>query len=113
MAGGFLTKRLLATGGLILVALAMGPTVAAAAKTKLDLPIVFLTRAEEPRQPLAFVDPVVEDPGVWGARLAIKDNQTTGSFLGQKSEMVEVTVLADGEIGRAAGRDRGGNEGED
>src|SRR3546814_7314596 len=43
----------------------MGPTVAAAATTKLDLPIVFLTRAEEPRLPLAFVDPVVEDPGVW------------------------------------------------
>src|SRR3546814_6286168 len=51
-AGGFLPKRLLATAGLILVALAMGPTVAAAATTKLDLPIVFLTRAEEPRPPL-------------------------------------------------------------
>ncbi|HEY9539882.1 MAG TPA: ABC transporter substrate-binding protein [Kiloniellaceae bacterium] len=96
-------KRLLATAGLILVALAMGPTVAAAATTKLDLPIVFLTRAEEPRLPLAFVDPVVEDPGVWGARLAIKDNQTTGSFLGHKYELVEVTVPADGDAAAVFG----------
>src|SRR3546814_6695852 len=81
----------------------MGPTVAAAATTKLDLPIVFLTRAEEPRLPLAFVDPVVEDPGVWGARLAIKDNQTTGSFLGHKYELVEVTVPADGDAAAGFG----------
>src|SRR3546814_6097768 len=76
----------------------MGPTVAAAATTKLDLPIVFLTRAEEQRLPLSFVDPVVEDPGVWGARLAIKDNQTTGRFLGHTYELVEVTVPADDDI---------------
>src|SRR3546814_14035982 len=81
----------------------MGPTVAAAATTKLDLPIVFLTRAEEPRLPLAFVDPVVEDPGVWGAPLAIKDNQTTGSFLGHKHALVDVTVPAAGAAAAAFG----------
>src|SRR3546814_6002075 len=79
----------------------MGPTVAAAATTKLDLPIVFLTRAEEPRLPLSFVDPVVEDSGVWGARLAIKDNQTTGRFLGHTYELVEVIVPADADIAAA------------
>ena len=86
-------KRLLATAGFILAVLAVAPATAA-----IDLPIVFLTRAEEPRLPLSFVDPVVEDPGVWGARLAIKDNQTTGGFLGHNYELVEVVLPADADI---------------
>lgn len=77
-----------ATAGLVLA----GLVASTAAAATLDLPIVFLTRAEEPRLPLAFVDPVVKDPGVWGARLAIKDNQTTGRFLGHTYELVEVVV---------------------
>jgi len=93
-----LLKRLLATAGLILAALAGVPAAAAPA---LELPIVFLTRAEEPPLPLSFVDPVVEDPGVWGARLAIKDNQTTGGFLGHNYELVEVTVPAGGDVAGA------------
>ena len=91
-------KRLLATAGLILAALAGVPAAAAPA---LELPIVFLTRAEAPPLPLSFVDPVVEDPGVWGARLAIKDNQTTGGFLGHNYELVEVTVPAGGDVAGA------------
>lgn len=88
-------RILRACAGLILASLAVGTAAAAT----LDLPIVFLTRAEEPRLPLAFVDPVVEDPGVWGARLAIKDNQTTGRFLGHTYELVEVVVPAGEDIG--------------
>lgn len=88
-------RILRATAGLILASLAAGTAAAAT----LDLPIVFLTRAEEPRLPLAFVDPVVEDPGVWGARLAIKDNQTTGRFLGHTYELVEVVVPVGEDIG--------------
>jgi ABC transporter substrate binding protein (PQQ-dependent alcohol dehydrogenase system) len=88
-----LLERLLATAGFILAVLAMAPATAA-----IDLPIVFLTRAEESRLPLSFIDPVVEDPGVWGARLAIKDNQTTGGFLGHNYELVEVVVPADADI---------------
>lgn len=67
----------------------------------LDIPIVFLTRAEDPRLPLSFIDPVVEDPGVWGARLAIKDNQTTGTFLKHGYELIEVTVAVDGDVAAA------------
>ena len=93
-------RKLLATAGLILATLAVTPAAAAAA-TALELPIVFLSRAEEPRLPLSFVDPVVEDPGVWGARLAIKDNQTTGSFLGHNYELVEVVVPKDGDVAAA------------
>lgn len=90
--------RLLAIAGLVLAGLATTPAAAAAATKTIDLPIVFLTRAEEPRLPLSFVDPVVEDPGVWGARLAIKDNQTTGRFLGHNYELVEVVVPAEADI---------------
>ena len=88
-------RILRATAGLIMASLAAGTAAAAT----LDLPIVFLTRAEEPRLPLSFVDPVVADPAVWGARLAIKDNQTTGRFLGHTYELVEVVVPAGEDIG--------------
>ena len=58
----------------------------------------YLTRAEEPRIPLTFLEPVVEDEGVQGARLAISDNETTGRFVGQRFELVEVTVPEDGRV---------------
>jgi ABC transporter substrate binding protein (PQQ-dependent alcohol dehydrogenase system) len=64
----------------------------------LDVSIVFITREEEPRLPLSFVDPVVEDPGVWGARLAIDDNKTTGGFLGHEYNLIETTVPAGEDI---------------
>jgi len=104
-----LLKQIPATAGIVLIALVATASCKAAAAS-LDVPIVFLTRAEEPRLPLSFVDPVVEDPGVWGARLAIKDNQTTGSFLGHNYELVEIVVPAEADITavfaeqRAAGR---------
>lgn len=64
----------------------------------IEVPIVFLSRAEEPVLPLSFVEPVVEDPGVWGARLAIEDNKTTGKFLGHEYELIEITVPEDGDV---------------
>jgi ABC transporter substrate binding protein (PQQ-dependent alcohol dehydrogenase system) len=92
-----LFSRFFATAGFILATLAV-PLAAATDATALDIPVVFLSRAEEPRLPLSFVDPVVEDPGVWGARLAIKDNQTTGGFLGQTYELIEDVIPADGDV---------------
>ncbi|MCT7374290.1 ABC transporter substrate-binding protein [Chelativorans salis] len=71
---------------------------AAAQEQAMDIPIVFLSRTEEPRLPLSFVDPVVQDPGVWGARLAIEDNKTTGKFLGHEYELIEAIVPADGDV---------------
>lgn len=93
-------SRFFATAGLILAMLAVPPRSASAAEG-FDVPIVFLSRAEEPRLPLSFIDPVVEDPGVWGARLAIKDNQTTGSFLGHRYELVEDVIPAEADIATA------------
>ncbi len=68
------------------------------AAESLSLEMVYLTRAEKPRLSLSFVDPEVEDPGVWGARLALKDNQTTGRFLDHAYTLREVVVPADGDI---------------
>lgn len=93
-------SRFFATAGLILAMLAVLPGSASAAEG-FDVPIVFLSRAEEPRLPLSFIDPVVEDPGVWGARLAIKDNQTTGSFLGHRYELIEDVIPAEADIAAA------------
>lgn len=90
-------SKIIATAGFILATLAV-PLEAASAVEGFDVPIVFLSRAEEPRLPLAFVDPVVEEPGVWGARLAIKDNQTTGSFLGHRYELIEDVMAAEADI---------------
>lgn len=90
-------SKILATAGFILATLTVHLAAATEAEA-LDIPIVFLSRAEEPRLPLSFVDPVIEDPGVWGARLAIKDNQTTGSFLGQTYELIEEVIPGDGDV---------------
>jgi ABC transporter substrate binding protein (PQQ-dependent alcohol dehydrogenase system) len=65
------------------------------------VPIVYLTRQEEPRLSLSFVDQIVEHPGVWGARLAIDDNNTTGKFLKQKYELIEVVVPPEGDVAAA------------
>ncbi|WP_346432992.1 PQQ-dependent catabolism-associated beta-propeller protein [Breoghania sp.] len=76
------------------------------AASKLDIPIVYITRAEEPRLSLSFVDPVAKEPGVWGARLALKDNQTTGDFLGDAYSLIEVIVPTDGDVVAAFEKER-------
>ena len=77
-------------------ALAILATVTAA--KAVDVDIVFLSRNQEERLPLSFVDQIVEDPGIWGARLALDDNKTTGSFLGHDYSLVERVLSADEDI---------------
>ena len=60
--------------------------------------IAYLTLEEEPRIPLTFLEPVAEDEGVQGARLGTADDNTTGRFLNQRFELVEVTVPLDGNV---------------
>ena len=85
---------------LVLVcALLLGGTAWAADPTVVR--IGYLTLAEEPRIPLTFLEPVSEDEGMQGARLAIADNNTTGRFLNQRFELEEVTVPADGSVEEA------------
>lgn len=49
-------------------------------------------------EPLSVLDPVLDDEGRQGARLAISDNNATGQFLGQRFELVEAIVPRDGEV---------------
>jgi len=53
--------------------------------------------AEEP-VPLSLVDPILMDNGIQGARLAIEDNNKSGQFLGQRYELVEDRLQADGDV---------------
>jgi hypothetical protein len=48
--------------------------------------------------PLSLVDPILTDNGVQGARLAIADNNKSGAFLGQKYELIEDLLPADGDV---------------
>lgn len=48
-----------------------------------DVAIGYIGRQEPPREPLSFVEPILEDEGLQGAQPALKDNETTGRLLGQ------------------------------
>lgn len=60
--------------------------------------IGYLTREEPPRIPLTFLEPVLEDEGIQGARLAVADNATTGRFMNQEFDLVEVVLPQDGDV---------------
>lgn len=49
-------------------------------------------------EPLSVLDPVLDDEGVQGARLAISDNNATGKFLGQKFVLVESVVASSDDV---------------
>ena len=70
----------------------------AATETKLSIPVVYITREEEPVIPLSLLDAPAENEGILGAQLALNDNQTTGDFLGHKYELSEVVIGADEKI---------------
>jgi ABC transporter substrate binding protein (PQQ-dependent alcohol dehydrogenase system) len=67
-----------------------------------DVTIGYLGRQEPPREPLSFVEPALEDEGLQGAQLSIKDNATTGRLLGQNFTLDEVIVPEDGDPAAAA-----------
>lgn len=67
------------------------------AGTKVML-IGYLTRQEDPRTPLSFLEPAATDEGLQGARLALADNNTTGVFLKQSYRLVEQVLPQDGDI---------------
>ena len=67
-----------------------------------DVTIGYIGRQEPPREPLSFVEPILEDEGLQGAQLGIKDNATTGRLLGQNFTLDEVIVPEDGDPAAAA-----------
>lgn len=86
---------------LLLVALALVSAWPALGADPATIRIGYLTREEDPIIPQTFLEPVVEDEGVQGARLAIADNNTTGRFLNQSFELVEVVVPMEGSVEEA------------
>jgi hypothetical protein len=63
-----------------------------------DIKIHYLAKACDEPPPLSLVDPILTDNGVQGARLAIADNNKSGAFLGQKYELIEDLLPADGDV---------------
>ena len=69
---------------------------------QIDIPILYL-RAEVDQPPvLSNLDPVPEDLGLAGAEVALKDNQTTGGFLGHNYTLTVVSVEPGGDLAAAA-----------
>lgn len=79
---------------LLLVAAFAWP--AAAADVKVT--VTYLGREEPPIVPLSLVEPILTDEGVKGAEQGLKDDQTTGKFLGHTYELKERIVPADGDL---------------
>jgi ABC transporter substrate binding protein (PQQ-dependent alcohol dehydrogenase system) len=76
--------------------------VAAPARAELPVEITYL-RLEVDRPPvLSNLDPVPEDLGIAGAEVAVRDNQTTGSFLGHNYSLTLASVPAGGDLAAAA-----------
>lgn len=53
------------------------------------------------REPLSVLDPVLDDEGEQGARLAINDNNASAQFLGQEFIFHEAQVAQGGDVGEA------------
>lgn len=76
----------------------VGPTPSHAGDEPLLIEATYLKRAEEKRIPLSLLDLPIEDNGIPGARLGLRDNQTTGGFLGQEHTLEEVVIEEDEDI---------------
>ncbi len=90
--------------GAIAVAVSLAATLAAApARAEVEVVIAYLEQVVERPPTLSNLDPVPEDLGLAGARVALADNATTGGFLGQDYRLRE-TLVAPGEDWLAAAR---------
>jgi ABC transporter substrate binding protein (PQQ-dependent alcohol dehydrogenase system) len=73
-----------------------------AAEVKTDtLAIAYLGQAPQEPPAVPFFDPVVTDAGLPGARLGIRDDNTTGRFTRQNFSLSETVVPADGDVAAA------------
>ncbi|HEX6092965.1 MAG TPA: ABC transporter substrate-binding protein, partial [Dongiaceae bacterium] len=66
--------------------------------TPVNIPIAYLTQHTKTLPPLSLADQPTENNGLWGARLGIEDNNTTGKFTGQNFVLSEAVVAEDGDI---------------
>jgi len=75
---------------------------AQAQQPKVEVPILYLRQEIELPPVLSNLDPVPEDLGLAGAEVALKDNQTTGRFLGHGYSLTVVSVEPGGDLAAAA-----------
>ena len=64
----------------------------------LDVPITYVSREEPPILHLSLAEPELTDDGLMGARQAVRENETTGRFLGQDYRLVERVAGKDGDL---------------
>lgn len=69
---------------------------------QIDISIGYLRLETPPRAVLSGLDPIPPARGIDGAELALKDNQTTGGFLGHQYTMDVVSIAPDGDVIAAA-----------
>jgi ABC transporter substrate binding protein (PQQ-dependent alcohol dehydrogenase system) len=83
--------RVLAVGACFLSAMLVSPVGAQQTPEPTEIPIALLIR-QAPSPPLYEFDPVPEDEGLAGGRLAVRDNNTTGQFTGHRYRLEEETL---------------------
>lgn len=75
---------------------------AMAVETTLSLNVAYITRDEEPFVPLSLLDVPIADEGLLGTKLGLRDNKTTGEFLGHEYLLHEVLLDPDAVIANKA-----------
>jgi len=64
--------------------------------------VIYLGKAYEEPPPLSLLEKILTDEGLAGARLGVRDNNTTGRFLNQEFVLDEQIVPADGDVAAKA-----------
>ncbi|MDH3695209.1 MAG: branched-chain amino acid ABC transporter substrate-binding protein, partial [Gammaproteobacteria bacterium] len=82
----------------LLVACVIATQVAHAQQEKLQVRIGYLTQQEDLLAPLSLLDVEIDDNGISGARLANKENSTTGQFTNQEFSLEAMIVPEDGDV---------------
>jgi ABC transporter substrate binding protein (PQQ-dependent alcohol dehydrogenase system) len=67
-------------------------------KGVLTVNIAYLMQTPKSRPPTSNLDPIVENKGVFGAQLAIEDNNTTGEYTRQKFTLETIVVSSEGDV---------------
>lgn len=88
--------------GFVLLVAAATASPVFAVETTLSLNIAYITRDEDTFVPLSLLDVPIEDEGLLGAKLGLRDNKTTGAFLGHEFILHEVMLDRDAIIANEA-----------
>jgi ABC transporter substrate binding protein (PQQ-dependent alcohol dehydrogenase system) len=87
----------------LILTIAFGFTAAAVAAAPLDVKIGYLRR-DRHLETISLVQMPAPDDGLAGAEMAVKDNDTTGSFLNQHYSLVDMHLKAGDDAAAAVGR---------